>query len=78
MKSQKQTTTEIMIAPAENIFRIDPNDLPGQEQCDPWGELLLFSRKSGWIIAHYNDIEEIVKECKCYYWTYLPEAPFVS
>ena len=63
---------------AENIHKIDWDNLPGQEQCDPHGEILLYSRKVGWVIAHYTDIEETVNECKCSYWTYLPEAPFVS
>jgi hypothetical protein len=63
---------------AENIHKIDWDNLPGQEQCDPYGEILLYSRKVGWVIAHYTDIEETVKDCKCSYWTYLPEAPFVS
>ena len=63
---------------AENVHKIDWDYLPGQAQCDPRGELLLYSRKSGWMIAHYNDIEDVIKEYKCSYWTYLPEAPFVS
>lgn len=61
---------------SEDIHKLDWNDPPGQEQCDPRGELLLYSRKLGWMIAHYTDIKELVKEYKCSYWTYLPDAPF--
>jgi hypothetical protein len=63
---------------AENIHPLDLNDLPGQIQCDPRGELLLFSSKSGWIIAHYTDIDEVVRENVCTHWTYLPDSPFMS
>ena len=60
---------------AENIFLLDPNDLPGKQAADARGELLLFSHKVGWVITHYTDVEETVKECKCSYWTFLPEDP---
>ena len=60
---------------AENIFPIDANDLPNETAADSRGELLLFSPKSGWIISHYTDVEEITRENECTYWTFLPENP---
>jgi hypothetical protein len=63
---------------AENVHLIDLKNPPRHEQCDPRGELLLFSPKSGWIISHYTDIAEIIDGNGCTHWTYLPDAPFMS
>lgn len=65
-----------MTESAENVFRIDRNNLPGVEQADPRGELLLYSPKMGWMIVHYIDIESTLEEVRCTHWTFLPEHPW--
>jgi hypothetical protein len=63
---------------AEDIYKIDLNELPDRTHCDPRGELLLFSPRCGWIISHHTDIKEIVHDNVCTHWTYLPDAPFTG
>jgi hypothetical protein len=59
----------------ENIFPINLSDLPGEDQCDARGELLLFS-PNGWLISHLEDLKDTIQDYNCSYWTFLPPDPF--
>ena len=66
----------VMTEPAENVFRINKEELPGAAQADSRGELLLYSPKVGWMIVNHVDIKETMEAVRCTHWTFLPEDPW--
>ena len=64
----------IMTTP-ENLFQLQPDSMPTEKDADPYGDVLFFSRKSGWIITKLEDAQDMVEEYKCTHWTWTPETP---
>lgn len=59
----------------ENIFPLNSTSMPAEKDADPYGDILFFSRKSGWIITKLEDAQDMVEEYKCTHWTWTPEIP---
>ena len=59
----------------ENIFDLQPGSMPMEKDADPYGDILFFSRKTGWIITKLEETQEMIQEYKCTHWTWTPELP---
>lgn len=59
----------------ENIFPLNLHTLPDQRDADPHGNLLFFSPDHGWLVASYEEVQEVIQENKCTHWTYTPPNP---
>lgn len=64
-----------LIGLPENIFPLTPGSYPLEVDVDPFGDLMFYSPKDGWIVTKFEELEEMVKEYKCTHWTYTPEIP---
>jgi hypothetical protein len=59
----------------ENIFNLQLDSMPTEKDADPFGDVLFFSRKSGWIITKLEDAQDMIEEYNCTHWTWTPETP---
>jgi len=59
----------------ENLFKLQADSMPTEKDADPYGDILFFSRKSGWIITKLEETQEMIEEYNCTHWTWTPETP---
>lgn len=59
----------------ENTFELLPSSMPQLRDLDPYGDILLFSKKIGWIVTKFEEIEAMAGEYECTHWTYTPDIP---
>ena len=60
----------------ENIFPLsNDKDAPGENDADPFGSVMYFSTRYGWMVAGYDEKTEMIADHKCTFWTYTPELP---
>ena len=55
-------------------YELTLDSLPGKLQGDEYGDLLVYSPKSGWCLGHYTELRSLIEE-GYKYWTYLPLNP---
>ena len=55
----------------ENIFVLH-SDLPDQASSDPQGNVLYYSHKHGWMVAGYDEADEMITDFGCTLWTFTP------
>lgn len=56
-------------------FALHQGSMPQEKDADPWGDILYFSPKMGWIIAKQAEAQELIEEYNCTHWSYTPEPP---
>jgi hypothetical protein len=59
----------------ENVFPLSSSSLPEEKDADSYGDLLFFSKKTGWIIAKHYELDEMISEYCCTHWSYTPDMP---
>jgi hypothetical protein len=59
----------------ENVFVLKHLSMPTEKDADPYGDVLFFSRKSGWIITKLEETQDMIEEYNCTHWTWTPETP---
>lgn len=65
----------------ENLFNLQPDSMPTEKDADPYGDILFFSPKLGWIATKLEEAEEMAsasEEYMCTHWTWTPEIPPVD
>jgi len=58
----------------EHCYDLTTEHLPGIDQGDAYGDLLVYSAKSGWCMAHYSELPDLIEEGYTH-WTFLPPPP---
>lgn len=58
----------------ENIFLLS-DQLPTIGSADPYGNVLYYCDLYGWLVAGYDEAEDLIRENKCTHWTFLPFPP---
>jgi len=60
----------------ENIFPlIVDRDVPAKRDADPYGNVLYFCKRYGWMVAGYDERNEMISDFNCTFWTYTPDLP---
>lgn len=58
----------------QELYELSLDSLPGRDKCDEYGDLLVYSKKSGWALGHFVELESLVEEGFTH-WTTLPDPP---
>jgi hypothetical protein len=58
----------------ENIVPLDLTH-PTKSTADPYGNVLYFCKQYGWIIASYDETEDMISNFSCTHWTFTPPLP---
>lgn len=73
--STASTSAASIMSLPENVFPLLTSSLPVEKDADSYGDLLFFSKKTGWIIAKHYELDEMISEYNCTHWTYTPDSP---
>jgi len=60
------------VATAENVFKIDLEQLPTKAHGDDHGKLMVYEDKSGWQVINWDNVEIFAINLGFTHWTFTP------
>jgi hypothetical protein len=60
----------------ENTFPLSSDKAaPVKTDADPFGSVMYFCPRYGWMVAGYDEKDEMIADLNCTFWTYTPDLP---
>lgn len=60
----------------ENTFPLSSDKAtPAKTDADPFGSVMYFCPRYGWMVAGYDEKDEMITDLNCTFWTYTPDLP---